>query len=97
MKAADDAPTIGLLLCKSKNKVLAEYALRDGTKPMGIAEYQLVHALPQELESGLPSIERIEAELAEPPRSTAGGARRTRTLARVEATKRAPKARGKRS
>jgi len=64
IKAPDDAPTIGLLLCKSKNKVVAEYALRNGNKPMGIAEYQLVHALPARLESSLPSIERIEAELA---------------------------------
>ena len=99
VKAPEDAPTIGLLLCKSKNKVVAEYALRDGTKPMGIAEYQLVHALPEELESGLPSIERIEAELAEPrPAGPApGGSERSRTPARVEATKPAPgrKARGK--
>jgi hypothetical protein len=70
VKAPEDAPRIGLLLCKSKNKVVAEYALRDGTKPMGIAEYQLVHALPAQLETSLPSIERIEAELAEPKAST---------------------------
>jgi len=63
IKAPEDAPTIGLLLCKSKNKVVAEYALRDGKKPMGIAEYQLVQALPGDLESILPSIERIQAEL----------------------------------
>ncbi|MBK7077181.1 MAG: DUF1016 family protein [Myxococcales bacterium] len=76
MKAPEDAPTIGLLLCKSKNKVVAEYALRDGNKPMGVAEYQLVHALPAQLETSLPSIERIEAELQErqPARATASGA-----------------------
>ncbi len=67
VKAQEDAPTIGLLLCKSKNKVVAEYALRDGTKPMGVAEYQLVHALPAQLETNLPSIEQIEAELKEHP------------------------------
>ena len=67
VKAPEDAPTIGLLLCKSKNKVVAEYALRDGNKPMGVAEYQLVHALPAQLESNLPSIEQIEAELTELP------------------------------
>jgi hypothetical protein len=55
------------LLYKSKNKVIAEYALRDGTKPMGAAEYQLVHALPEQLETSLPSIEQIEAELKEAP------------------------------
>ena len=44
---------------------MAEYALRDGNKPMGVAEYQLVHALPAQLETSLPSIEQIEAELKE--------------------------------
>ncbi len=69
VKTPEDAATIGLLLCKSKNKVVAEYALRDGNKPMGVAEYQLVHALPAQLETSLPSIEQIEAELKEPPPS----------------------------
>ena len=63
VKQAQDAPTIGLLLCKSKNKVVAEYALRDSAKPIGIAEYQLVESLPVELETQLPSIEQIEHEL----------------------------------
>ena len=58
-----DAPTIGLLLCKSRNKVIAEYALRDNSKPIGIAEYQLAQALPHDLEQQLPSIERIEQAL----------------------------------
>lgn len=58
-----DGPTIGLLLCKSKNKVVAEYALRDKAQPIGVAEYQLVESLPPELESSLPSIEQIELEL----------------------------------
>jgi len=65
MKAPDDAPTIGLLLCKSKNRVVAEYALRDTNKPMGVAEYQLVEALPKDLETSLPSVEQIERELGE--------------------------------
>ncbi|HUG25359.1 PDDEXK nuclease domain-containing protein [Piscinibacter sp.] len=65
VKSAQDAPTIGLLLCKSKNKVVAEYALRDSAKPMGIAEYQLIEALPDDLQSSLPSIEQIERELGE--------------------------------
>lgn len=63
VKAPEDAPTIGLLLCKSKDKVVAEYALRDTSKPMGVAEYQLVQALPAQLETSLPSIEQIESEL----------------------------------
>ncbi|WP_315337757.1 PDDEXK nuclease domain-containing protein [Pseudomonas grimontii] len=65
MKGEHDAPTIGLLLCRSKNKVVAEYALRDSAKPMGIAEYQLMASLPAELQTTLPSIEQIELELAD--------------------------------
>jgi predicted nuclease of restriction endonuclease-like (RecB) superfamily len=65
LKAPSDAPTIGLLLCKSKNKVVAEYALRGATNPMGIAEYQLVESLPKDLEASLPSVEQIERKLME--------------------------------
>ncbi|GHU08171.1 hypothetical protein AGMMS50225_06310 [Betaproteobacteria bacterium] len=63
IKHPQDSPTIGLLLCKSKNKVVAEYALRDKTQPIGVAEYQLVASLPSELQTSLPSIEQIEREL----------------------------------
>lgn len=65
IKHESDAPTIGLLLCKSKNKVVAEYALRDINKPMGVAEYQLLEALPENLQTSLPSIEDIEKALQE--------------------------------
>ena len=51
------------LLCKSKNRVVAEYALGDKTQPMGIAEYKLRESLPESLETSLPSIEQIEREL----------------------------------
>lgn len=64
IKEKHDNPTIGLLLCKSRNKIVAEYALRDNSKPIGIAEYQLAQALPKDLEDKLPSIELIEKELA---------------------------------
>lgn len=63
MKSEHDGPTIGLLLCKSKNKVVAEYALRDANKPIGVAEYQLIEALPKDLQTKLPSIEAIEQAL----------------------------------
>lgn len=63
IKHPQDSPTIGLLLCKSKNKVVAEYALRDKAQPIGVAEYQLVESLPPELQTSLPSIEQIEREL----------------------------------
>lgn len=58
-----DNPTIGLLLCKSKNKVVAEYALSDKTQPMGIAEFKLPESMPIEWQNSLPSIEQIEREL----------------------------------
>ena len=63
VKAEPDNATLGLLLCKSKDKVVAEYALGDKTQAMGIAEYKLQQALPETLESNLPSIEQIEREL----------------------------------
>ena len=65
VKHAEDGPTIGLLLCKSKNKVVAEYALRDRAQPLGVAEFRLVESLPPELQTSLPSIEQIERELAD--------------------------------
>lgn len=64
-KKEGDNPTIGLLLCKSKNKVIAEYALSDIHKPIGVSEYQLTQALPDNLKPSLPSIEELERELTE--------------------------------
>ncbi len=65
MRHPDDAPSIGLILCKKRNRLVAEYALRDIAKPLGVAEWQtrLVQALPEPLKGSLPSIEEIEAEL----------------------------------
>ncbi len=63
VKAEQDNPTIGLLLCKNKNKIVAEYALRDTAQPIGVAEYQLLESLPAELQTSLPSIAHIESEL----------------------------------
>jgi predicted nuclease of restriction endonuclease-like (RecB) superfamily len=64
VKASDDAPTIGLLLCRTQNRLVAEYALSGIDKPIGVAEFQLVRALPEPLDTSLPSIEEIEAELS---------------------------------
>ncbi len=61
-----DQPTIGLILCKSKNQVVAEYALRDMTKPLGISEFHHLERLPEQLEGSLPTIEALEAELGDP-------------------------------
>jgi predicted nuclease of restriction endonuclease-like (RecB) superfamily len=63
LRHPSDNPSLGLLLCKSRDKVVAEYALRDINKPIGVAEYQLVQALPEELQTDLPRIEDIEREL----------------------------------
>lgn len=58
-----DNPTIGILLCKSKDKIEVEYALRDINKPMGISEYRLTDAIPENLKAKLPSIEELESGL----------------------------------
>lgn len=64
VKHKDDAPSIGLILCKNKNNILAEYTLRDMTKPIGLAEYKLTESLPDDLKTALPTIEELEAELS---------------------------------
>ncbi|HOW68393.1 MAG TPA: PDDEXK nuclease domain-containing protein, partial [Verrucomicrobiota bacterium] len=66
LRHADDQPSIGLILCQDKNRVVAEYALRGIKKAIGVSEYQLTRALPKKLQSALPSIEQIEAELSSP-------------------------------
>ena len=63
LRAEGDAPTIGLLLCKSKDKLVAEYALKDMSKPMGISAYKVTSSLPEELQRQLPSIEDIEKRI----------------------------------
>ena len=66
LRHPDDEPTIGLLLCKGKNRVIVEYALRGFTKPVGVADWEtrLVESLPDELKGSLPTVEEIEAELS---------------------------------
>jgi hypothetical protein len=62
IKHPSDNPSIGILLCKSKKKTIVEYALRNMDTPMGVSEYQITHALPENFKSVLPSVEEIEAE-----------------------------------
>ena len=59
----NDLPTIGLILCQTKDRILAEYTLRDIHKPIGISDYDLTRELPKNLRSSLPTVEEIEAEL----------------------------------
>lgn len=63
LRHPSDQPSIGIILCKSKNKIVAEYALQDLRKPMGISEYRLTESLPMQLKGNLPSIKELEAEL----------------------------------
>lgn len=65
IKRNDDNPTIGILLCKKKDKVEAEFALRDINKPIGISSYILTKAIPDEIKTNMPTIEQIENELSE--------------------------------
>lgn len=63
LRHPDDQPSIGIILCKTKNQTLVEYALRDVNKPIGVSTYQLRDALPEQLQGSLPTIEQLEAEL----------------------------------
>lgn len=63
LKHEADHPSIGILICKERNKVVAEYALRGINKPIGVSEYQLTESIPANLKGKLPTIEQIEQEL----------------------------------
>jgi hypothetical protein len=65
LRHPDDQPSIGLILCKTHDRIVAEYALQDVSKPIGISEYQLAAALPDTLKGTLPTIEELESELSE--------------------------------
>jgi predicted nuclease of restriction endonuclease-like (RecB) superfamily len=64
VKQEEDKPTIGILLCRDKNNIEAEFALRDINKPMGISEFQFTEIIPEELKSSLPTLDEIEKELS---------------------------------
>jgi predicted nuclease of restriction endonuclease-like (RecB) superfamily len=63
LKTEIDNPSIGIILCKEKNRLVAEYSLKDMTKPIGVSEYKLLERIPEELKGTLPSIEEIEDTL----------------------------------
>lgn len=64
LKHETDQPSIGLILCKSKDNVLAKYTLKDISKPIGLAEYRITENLPEEIKTALPTIEELEVELS---------------------------------
>jgi hypothetical protein len=63
LRHPDDQPSIGLILCKSKNAIIAEYALRDTKKPIGISGFRVTESLPAGLKGSLPTIKELEDEL----------------------------------
>ena len=65
LRRPGDAATIGLILCQEKDKIIAEYSLRNVEKPIGVSEYELTRTLPEPLRSALPSIEQIETEFVQ--------------------------------
>jgi hypothetical protein len=71
LRHPDDKRSIGLILCKAKNGIAAEYALRDIATPLGISEFRHLEKLPEQLKGTLPTIEEIEAELAKQPERSA--------------------------
>jgi predicted nuclease of restriction endonuclease-like (RecB) superfamily len=67
LRHEDDHPSIGIILCRSKNKVIVEYSLRNLDKPIGVPEYRLTEALPEDLAAQLPSVEQLQNELRDAP------------------------------
>lgn len=65
LRGDGDQPTVGLLVCKTKDDVLAQYALEGSSQPIGISEYELAGLMPEGFESSMPTIEEIEAELSD--------------------------------
>lgn len=68
LRHKDDHPSIGLILCKEKNRLVVEYALRDTQKPIGVSAYRITERLPERLKGSLPTVEQLEAELGKPDR-----------------------------
>ena len=66
LRSEIDNPTIGILICKSKDNLIVEYALRDMNKPIGVSEYKLTPKLPEELKDTLPSLEEIKNSFKKP-------------------------------
>lgn len=65
LKSEMDAPTLGLLVCKSKDNIQAKYAIESSSQPLGISEYELSNLVPDDFKGTLPTIKEIEAELNE--------------------------------
>ncbi len=79
LRREGDEPSIGLVLCKEKNKLVVEYALRDTKKPIGVSAYRLIEKLPKRLAGSFPTVEELEAELKEPARKKHTSSRKRRS------------------
>jgi predicted nuclease of restriction endonuclease-like (RecB) superfamily len=64
LRHEDDQPSVGLILCREDNRIVAEYALRDMSKPIGVSAFKITESLPESLQSSLPTIEELESELS---------------------------------
>ncbi len=82
LRHSTDQPTVGLILCQSQDRVLAEYSLSGIDKPIGVSTYQLTRSLPKQLQSALPTVEEIEAEL-----TASSVSRKAHKPSRVRATR----------
>ena len=70
LRTSQDQPTVGIIICKNKEKIVVEYALSDIHKPIGVSEYQLMNSLPDKFKSSLPAIKEIEEELSKERRKS---------------------------
>ena len=73
LRHENDTPSVGLILCRTAKGVIAEYALRDLNKPIGVSEYQFTETLPADLQGSLPTVEELEANLSRLPDEPAAG------------------------
>jgi predicted nuclease of restriction endonuclease-like (RecB) superfamily len=94
MRHPTDGPSIGLILCRTKDELVAEYAIRDIGKPLGVAEFRLLEKLPQKLKGTLPTVEELQAELGNP--GGAAGRKRGSLMITSPARSQRPKRNSKR-
>ena len=85
LKHPSDAPTIGLILCQTRDRLLAEYSFAGIDRPIGISTYELTRALPARLKSALPSVEEIEAERGAVVKPKKAGRKRASTAGSSDA------------
>jgi hypothetical protein len=96
LRQPGDQPTIGLILCRKKSRVIVEHTLRRSTSPLGVSSYELTRALPARLKSALPTVEEIEAELGTVGETKPKSKATSKKEARKTTKKRKPRHSGRR-